>query len=84
MRAFFSYWSKLRGKSNTMSKVTTEDRPNASAAKIPLSRPSFSEGMKFTGVIGSGMVGRSPFDRSSWSGISYFFFLRVPTTIAAP
>jgi glycosyltransferase involved in cell wall biosynthesis len=30
--------------------------------------------MKFVGVIGSGLVGRDPFDRSSWSGISHFFF----------
>jgi alpha-maltose-1-phosphate synthase len=26
------------------------------------------------GVIGSGQIGRNPFDRRSWSGSSYFFF----------
>src|SRR5262245_49944979 len=30
--------------------------------------------MKLVGVIASGMIGRAPFDRSSWSGSSYFFF----------
>jgi len=30
--------------------------------------------MKLVGVIGSGLVGREPFDRSSWSGSSYYFF----------
>jgi alpha-maltose-1-phosphate synthase len=29
---------------------------------------------KLVGVIGSGQIGRNPFDRLSWSGISYFFF----------
>ena len=29
---------------------------------------------KIVGVIGSGQVGIAPFDRQSWSGISYFFF----------
>jgi starch synthase len=28
----------------------------------------------FIGVIGSGGIGRDPFDRRSWSGSSYFFF----------
>jgi glycosyltransferase involved in cell wall biosynthesis len=26
------------------------------------------------GIIGSGLIGLTPFDRQSWSGISYFFF----------
>jgi glycosyltransferase involved in cell wall biosynthesis len=26
------------------------------------------------GVLGSGLIGRDPFDRQSWSGSSYFFF----------
>src|SRR3982074_2904391 len=29
---------------------------------------------KIVGVIGSGQVGITPFDRQSWSGCSYFFF----------
>jgi glycosyltransferase involved in cell wall biosynthesis len=29
---------------------------------------------KLVGVIGSGAMGRSPFDRKSWSGISFHFF----------
>lgn len=34
-----------------------------------------NEQMKqLVGVLGSGLIGRDPFDRQSWSGISYFFF----------
>ena len=29
---------------------------------------------KVVGIIGSGLVGEKPFDRRSWSGLSYFFF----------
>jgi alpha-maltose-1-phosphate synthase len=29
---------------------------------------------QLVGVIGSGQIGLTPFDRQSWSGISYFFF----------
>jgi glycosyltransferase involved in cell wall biosynthesis len=36
-----------------------------------------SDERKFVGVIGSGAIGRDPFDRRSWSGISYFFFTEL-------
>jgi alpha-maltose-1-phosphate synthase len=33
-----------------------------------------SQALMLTGVIGSGQMGRDPFDRRSWSGSSFFFF----------
>jgi glycosyltransferase involved in cell wall biosynthesis len=32
---------------------------------------------QFVGIIGSGLIGRDPFDRQSWSGCSYFFFTEL-------
>ncbi len=32
---------------------------------------------KLVGVIGSGGIGRSPFDPKSWSGSSCFFFTQL-------
>ena len=32
---------------------------------------------QLVGIIGSGWMGRSPFDRRSWSTLSYFFFTEL-------
>jgi len=45
---------------------TTNNRNFVTSARV--------EVKKLVGIIGSGLIGRDPFDRRSWSTSSYFFF----------
>jgi glycosyltransferase involved in cell wall biosynthesis len=46
-------------------------------AWAPSSPPAKTKVKKLVGIIGSGRIARDPFNRSTWSGSSYFFFTEI-------